>query len=125
MIVLNDGPLDAAGIFNMVNKNASGSVVIHYGIVREKTGDRTTREMKVEKTDDTEKEMSGIAGEIKEKWPVDDVVLARRFGSVKVGELLAVVAVSSAHRQEAFKACSYGIDRLKEMKSISEREVNV
>jgi len=80
--------------------------------------------MVVEPGEESESELSAIEEDIRNRWPVEDVIIARRTGRIAVGELLAAVAVSSPHRQEAFAACACGIDRLKEMKSMKETEIN-
>ncbi|MDH5201151.1 MAG: molybdenum cofactor biosynthesis protein MoaE, partial [Candidatus Bathyarchaeota archaeon] len=46
-----------------------------------------------------------------------------RMGRVEVGEAALVVAVSSPHRREAFEACQYAVDRVKEIVPIWKKEV--
>ena len=45
-----------------------------------------------------------------------------RTGYLKVGEISVIVGVSSAHRKDAFEACSYGIDNIKKRCPISKKE---
>jgi molybdopterin synthase catalytic subunit len=60
-----------------------------------------------------EKRMKVIATEVTKKWPVKKVSVYHREGRLRIGEVSVVVAVSSAHRAEAFEACRYAIDRIK------------
>jgi len=60
-----------------------------------------------------EKQMKAIAAEVAKKWPVRKVTIYHREGKLRVGDVSVVVAVSSAHRAEAFDACRYAIDRIK------------
>ncbi len=63
-----------------------------------------------------------IAGEAVERWPVLAVVVEHRVGTVAVGEPSVVVAVSSAHRGDAFDAARYVIEELKRRAPIWKRE---
>jgi molybdopterin synthase catalytic subunit len=60
-----------------------------------------------------EKRMKIIAAEVAKKWPVKRVSIYHREGRLRIGEVSVVVAVSSAHRAEAFEACRYAIDTIK------------
>lgn len=57
--------------------------------------------------------LAEIADELFQGWPVGKVALLHRTGHLHIGEASVVVAVSSAHRAEAFDACRHGIERLK------------
>ncbi|MGA7272179.1 MAG: molybdenum cofactor biosynthesis protein MoaE, partial [Acidimicrobiia bacterium] len=54
-----------------------------------------------------------IVTEALERWPILAGVVEHRVGRVEVGEPSVVVAVSSAHRADAFAAARYLIDELK------------
>jgi len=63
-----------------------------------------------------------LAARIIAGWPVRRVALLHRTGHLAVGEASVVVAVSSAHRAEAFEACRFGIEELKHDVPIWKRE---
>ena len=69
-----------------------------------------------------EKLMKEIEQEIRSKWEVQLVVMVHRLGVLSIGEIAVVTAVSCAHRNEAFEACRYAIDRVKEVVPIWKRE---
>jgi len=54
-----------------------------------------------------------LAAEIGERWRVRRIALLHRTGELGIGEISVVVAVSAAHRAEAFDACRHAIERLK------------
>jgi len=54
-----------------------------------------------------------IADGLRGRWPIRRVALLHRSGELDVGEASVVVAVSAAHRAEAFEACREGIELLK------------
>jgi molybdopterin synthase catalytic subunit len=54
-----------------------------------------------------------LAAEVRDRWSVRRIALLHRTGELGVGEISVVVAVSAAHRAEAFDACRHAIERLK------------
>jgi molybdopterin synthase catalytic subunit len=63
-----------------------------------------------------------IVEEAAGKWPILAVVVEHRVGRVEVGEPSVAVAVSSAHRADAFEAARYVIDELKTRAPIWKQE---
>jgi molybdopterin synthase catalytic subunit len=68
------------------------------------------------------KEGERIIAEAAERYPFEHAVCAHRAGSLEIGELAVWVAVSSVHRDEAFKACRYIIDEVKHRVPIWKKE---
>lgn len=64
-----------------------------------------------------------IADELFATWPLRKVALLHRHGELAVGEASVAVAVSAAHRAEAFEACRHAIERLKHDVPIWKKEV--
>ena len=69
--------------------------------------------------------MQEIAEQITEKWPIRKVAIFHRTGTLAIGETSVVVACSAPHRSDAFDACRYGIERLKEDVPIWKKEALV
>ncbi len=69
-----------------------------------------------------EREMAKIENEIRSRWPVQNVVLLHRIGRLWIGDIAVVTAVSSAHRREAFEACRFAIDAVKQSVPIWKKE---
>ena len=68
-------------------------------------------------------EMARLVGQARGRWPIARAVVWHRIGRVGVGEPSVVIAVSCLHRGEAFSACQFLIDRLKESVPIWKREI--
>lgn len=64
-----------------------------------------------------------IGDEIRERWGIDRVAIVHRVGHLEIGETSVIIAIGSPHRKEAFEACHYAIDRLKEIVPIWKKEV--
>jgi molybdopterin synthase catalytic subunit len=69
-----------------------------------------------------EKKMAEIEAETRARWPVGDMMMIHRLGRLDVGEVSVAVTVSCPHRAQAFEACRYAIDRLKELVPIWKKE---
>jgi molybdopterin synthase catalytic subunit len=61
----------------------------------------------------TEKALSGIVDEAKARWEIYEATVIHRVGELKPTDQIVLVAVSSAHRGEAFAACEFIMDYLK------------
>src|SRR5699024_741554 len=69
-----------------------------------------------------EKVLKQIGDEIQERWPGADTVVAHRDGRLKISDIAVVIAVSTPHRDDAFAASRYAIERIKKMVPIWKKE---
>ena len=123
MVIITDEPIDPSRAYGLISKEASGSVVLHYAVVKKESGsDKPTTCIDYRSEGDTEGELAGIATDLRHEWHLEDVLLVRRTGCLNVGEIISLVAASSPNSEDAFAACKYGISRLKKMATIKKRE---
>ena len=61
----------------------------------------------------TQKALQAIELEAKTRWDIVDSLIIHRVGTLKPQDQIVLVAVTSAHRGEAFKACEFIMDYLK------------
>lgn len=124
MIHLTEEPLDIAHIIALVNSDQAGAVDIFIGTVRNKTQDRKVVRLEYEAYDSMAiREMEKVAAQVKERWPVAKIAIHHRKGILHIGDVAVVIAVSTPHRHEAFEACRYAIDTLKETVPIWKKEI--
>ena len=93
-----------------------GAVVVFTGTSRDHAEGRTgVTELVYEAYDEqVVPRLTALAGDLRARWPeLGRIVLLHRTGTVRVGEVSVVVAVSAPHRAEAFVAARHGIDTLK------------
>ena len=69
-----------------------------------------------------EKKMRQVADEIEERFGVAHLAMAHRVGTLAIGDIAVGIAAASAHRDAAFKACRYAIDRIKQIVPIWKKE---
>lgn len=119
-----DHPLSADAIAAEVDDPAAGGIVIFSGVVRNETGGRPVKFLEYEgHVPMAESKMRAIGAAIRQRWPgVRRVVMLHRLGRLEIGEASVMIAVSAAHRQEAFEACRYAIDTLKTTVPIWKKE---
>jgi molybdopterin synthase catalytic subunit len=68
------------------------------------------------------KEMEKIANKAIEKYDLKKIAIHHRSGRVEIKDIAVIIAVSSGHRDDAFKACRFIIDALKESVPIWKKE---
>ena len=123
MISLTRSVIDHHRLTEQVRRADCGAVVTFLGTVRDLTGDQVTVALDYEAYPAmAEKKMAEIEQETRARWPVGEIILEHRLGHLEVGEVSVAVAVSCPHRAEAFEACRFAIDRLKELVPIWKKE---
>jgi molybdopterin synthase catalytic subunit len=91
-----------------------GGIVTFVGTVRDLNEGASVSEMELEHYPGmTEQSIEAIIVKAKERWPVYDALVIHRVGPLKPLDQIVLVAVTSAHRGEAFAACEFIIDYLK------------
>ena len=125
MFALTHDPIDYHVLTESVRRNGCGAVCLFLGTVRDLTGDEVTAFLEYEAYPPmAEKKLAEIETEVRRRWPVGDVGMVHRVGKLAVGEISVAVAVSSPHRAEAFEACRYAIDTLKEVVPIWKKDIS-
>ncbi len=121
---ISDTPLDEAEVCARVEGPDAGGVVSFVGRVRNRARGHAIEHLEYEAYPTmAEKEMEKIADAAAERWPGTRVAIAHRIGRLEIGDAAVVVVAASAHRAEAFEACRFAIDTLKETVPIWKREV--
>ena len=123
MIQLTDQPIDAATAIAAVHTQQAGAVVLFLGTVRAETDGRQTLSLDYQcYAELAEKTLGELEAEARRRWPLLGCAVIHRLGNVAVGETSVAIAVSSAHRQAAFAAGQWLIDRIKQVVPIWKEE---
>jgi molybdopterin synthase catalytic subunit len=123
MIQLTHDPIDHSSLTELVRRPHCGGVVTFLGTVRDLTDGKTTTALDYEAYPGmAERKLSEIEDDVRKRWPIGDIAMVHRLGRLEVSEVSVAVAVSCPHRAQAFEACRYAIDRLKELVPIWKRE---
>lgn len=116
-------PLDAAATAALVATARDGAVATFVGLVRNHHAGRQVRHLEYEGYAPlAERTFGRIAAEAAREWPDARLAIAHRVGVVQIGEASVVIAAASPHRADAFAACRYAIERIKQIAPIWKRE---
>ena len=116
-------PLDPAAVAALVARSGDGAVATFVGLVRDHNLGRRVLWLDYEAFEPLAvKAFEGIANEAVSKWPAIRLAIHHRTGRVAIGEASVAIAAASAHRAEAFAACRYAIERVKQIAPIWKHE---
>ena len=123
MVEITHATIDIQRIIGIVTHPESGAIDIFIGTTRNNDGGREVLSLLYEAYEPMAlKIMAQLEDEARIRWPLHRVAIVHRLGVVDPAEASVVVAVSSAHRKEAFEACRFLIDRLKRDTPIWKKE---
>jgi molybdopterin synthase catalytic subunit len=117
-------PLSPDTIAAEVDDPGAGGIVIFSGVVRNETGGRSVKFLEYEAhAPMAEVKMREIGESLRARWSgVKRVAMLHRIGRLEIGEASVLIAVSAAHRGDAFEACRYAIDTLKRTVPVWKKE---
>jgi len=91
-----------------------GAVAVFIGTVRDLNEGSAVKQMTLEHYPGmTEAALEEIIEQAKSRWDLRNALIIHRIGSLKPQDQIVLVAVTSAHRGEAFSACEFMMDYLK------------
>ena len=125
MIKLVEQPIEAQHALDAVAHPDAGANLLFVGTTRRWTGDSETKALKYECYPEMAlKQMEKIRDEAMHKWDLKGVCVIHRLGVVSIGETSIAVAVSSAHRQPAFEAGPWLLERLKQVVPVWKQDID-
>lgn len=124
MFSVTTEPLDPQALVNAVRSDEDGAVCLFYGVARNHNLGRRVLYLEYDAyVPMAIKKMQEIGEEVKQRFPIGAIGVLHRIGRLEIGETSLLVAVASPHRAEAFAACHYAVDRIKEIVPIWKKEV--
>lgn len=122
-IKLTNEKLSAEECVHFVAADEVGGLVTFIGTVRNHTKGKSVLKLDFEAYEPMAiSEMRKIAEQAKAKFGIQKIAIHHRLGTLAIGEIPVIIAVSSAHRATAFEACQFAIDTLKETVPIWKKE---
>ncbi len=115
--------IDAGKLAAEAKRGEDGAVVVFDGIVRNHSRGRRTLYLDYEAYEEmAERQMRELGAQARERFGVRQVTMMHRLGRLEIGETSVVIVVASAHRAQAFEACRWLIDTLKQTVPIWKKE---
>ncbi|HEX6507859.1 MAG TPA: molybdenum cofactor biosynthesis protein MoaE [Chloroflexota bacterium] len=123
MIELLYEPLSLEACVAAVRQPGAGGIVTFVGSVRNLSEGKRVEFLEYEAYEPMALEkLQQVVDETRARWPVHTMAIQHRLGRLEVGDDAVAIAVATPHRAEAFAACQYAIDRLKEIVPIWKKE---
>ena len=120
MIGITRDVIDAGAMIEAAKRPGMGALVTFCGVVRDDGG---VERMELEVYEEVAvRELEAIRDEAMREYPIASVDIIHRVGTLSVGETILLIVVGAGHRKEAFTACEYIIDRLKQTVPIWKKE---
>ncbi len=122
-VAVTSEPLDADALVTLVDAEGDGAVVTFAGLVRNHNQGRRVQFLEYEAYEPLAvRALQRIVEEARDLWPSARVAVHHRLGRLEIGQASIVIAAASAHRADAFAACRYTIERVKQIVPIWKRE---
>jgi molybdopterin synthase catalytic subunit len=119
MITLTREPIDLVACIQAEQNHRIGGIVSFLGVVR----DDDILSIEMESYEEAAmQELERIKDEAESVFRIESVDIIHRIGTLRVGDPIVLIVVGAAHRKEAFRACEYIIDRIKETVPIWKKE---
>ena len=116
-------PIIAGDLVNRLKRPESGAIVAFEGVVRGHSRGRQVLFVDCEVYESMAlAKMEDMVSEVREKFVLDALGMVHRAGRLELGETSLVVVVTAAHREVAFGACRYVVDRLKQVVPMWKKE---
>jgi len=116
-------PLDLGALVQAMDTAGTGGVATFLGLVRDHNLGRKVLFLEYEAyVPLAEKSLARIVAEAAERWPGTRLVVHHRIGRLQIGEASVAIVAASPHRVEAFAACRYAIERVKQIVPIWKHE---
>jgi molybdopterin synthase catalytic subunit len=115
--------LDLGALVQLVDAPGMGAVATFLGLVRNHNQGRRVLYLVYEAYEPlANRALQTITGEVRERWPSVVLAVHHRMGQLAIGEASVAIAAASPHRADAFAACRYTIERVKQIVPIWKHE---
>jgi molybdopterin synthase catalytic subunit len=123
-IGVSTSPLRLEALIALVSEGGGhGAVASFVGVVRDHNLNRRVTHLEYEAYEPLAvKALEQIREEAAGQWPGIRLAVHHRIGRLAIGDASIVIAVASAHRANAFAACRYVIERVKQIAPIWKHE---
>jgi molybdopterin synthase catalytic subunit len=123
MIEISSQNIDIQAVITAASSDKAGAIDVFIGTVRDSSLSKNVVKLEYETYDTMAiKKLNELVAEAKSKWPIEKVAIVHRKGTLNIGDVAVVIAVSTPHRAESFAACQWIIDNLKIVVPIWKKE---
>jgi molybdopterin synthase catalytic subunit len=126
MAYLTHDPIDVGLWHQQAASERDGASVEFLGIVRGEEDGRPITHLDYEAYEPmAERLIAQLVDEAKVRWPIHQIYVRHRVGRVPVGQIAVLIGIRCPHRDQAFEACRFLIDAMKQDVPIWKRAVGI
>ena len=123
MVEITHKPISPEAAINRAKSDSSGCVVTYVGLIRDHSQGKPVLSVEYQDPEGTAKDrLQEIAHQVKQKWPINNIAIIHRIGTLKVGDINLVIAIAAAHREEGLAACQQTVDLFKQKLPTQKKE---
>ncbi len=124
MFRVTRNPINLQELVEFVTDPEAGAIVTFIGTTRNNNEGRRVIALDYEAYPEmAEKRLARLGEEAKKRWSIQRIAIVHRIGPVQITEPSVIIAVSAAHRADAFEACRFAIEEIKKSVPIWKKEV--
>ena len=125
LVAITSAPLDLQALIGETAADAAGdgAITSFAGLVRDHNQGRRVSFLEYEAYEPLAvRGLNRIIDEAREAWPAARLGIHHRIGRLEIGEASIIIVAVSPHRSDAFAACRYAIERVKQIVPIWKHE---
>ena len=123
MFQLTNEVIDTSVVARALQNSEDGAIVTFEGIVRNNARGKSVRFLEYEAYEPMAlKKLEEVGAMVKSRFDIRDIAIVHRLGHMDIGECSTLIVVASAHRVDAFDACRFAIDTIKQIVPIWKKE---
>lgn len=120
---ITTAPLDIRVLIAAVGTHHTGAVATFLGVVRDHNQGRRVEYLVYDAyVPLAERALARIVMETRDRWSSVAIAIHHRIGRIEIGDASVAIAAASPHRADAFAACRYAIERVKQIVPIWKHE---
>jgi molybdopterin synthase catalytic subunit len=111
-------------VLERLRSGRMGALVTFIGVVRERSKGKDVDRIEIQVYEEmARRQLEEIREEALTKFGVEEIAIIHRYGSLKVSDNIMMIAVGGGHRPEAFTACRWVLETIKEKVPIWKKEI--
>ncbi|MDR0311551.1 MAG: molybdenum cofactor biosynthesis protein MoaE [Acidobacteriota bacterium] len=123
MFQLTHDVIDTSAVARSLQSGKDGALVIFEGVVRDNARGKSVRFLEYEAYEPMAlKKLEEVGAMVKSRYDIRDIAIVHRLGHMDTGECSTLIVIASAHRTDAFDACRFAIDTIKQIVPIWKKE---
>jgi molybdopterin synthase catalytic subunit len=111
-------------VLDRLRSRGMGALVAFVGVVRDSSGGRAVEGIEIQVYEEmARRQLEEIREEAIAMFGVEEIAVIHRYGSLEISDNIMMIAVGGGHRSEAFDACRWVLETIKENVPIWKKEI--